>query len=188
MLLFVGRAERRKGFDLLMAAHERLSQDVVRGELPDLELRIVGVEERDLPELSETARSMLVLTGRLEEDRLEGEYERCHAVVAPSRYESFGLVYQEALAFGRPVVALAEDASAREFIGRTGAGLLADPSTPEALAGAMGLLLRSNERRRTLRAGAIAAAGRFDRASLGAQTLAHYRSVLSVQLPARQGR
>ena len=178
-LLFVGRAEHRKGFDLLTGALETLSRDVAHGRLAPFELRVVGVEAGDMPELGETARSMLTLTGRLDEHALEGEYERCHGVVAPSRYESFGLVYQEALAFGRPVIALAEDASAREFIGRTGAGLLADPSTPEALAGAMEQVLRSNEARQALRAGAIAAAGRFDRASLGAETLLLYRSVLA---------
>ena len=178
-LLFVGRAEHRKGFDLLMAALEQLSQDAGHGKLPPFELRVVGVDKRDLPKLGELARSMLTLTGRLEEDALESEYERCHGVIAPSRYESFGLVYQEALAFGRPVVALAEDASACEFIGKTGAGLLVDPSTPAALAKAMSQLLRSSETRQKLREGAIAAAGRFDRASLGAETLALYRSVLS---------
>lgn len=178
-LLFVGRAERRKGFDLMMGALQILARDVALGRLAPFDLRVVGIEERDLPELGETARSMLTLTGRLEEGALEDEYEGCHGVVAPSRYESFGLVYQEALAFGRPVVALAEDASAREFIGRTGAGLLADPSTPEALAKAMAQLLRSKETRQSLRAAAIAAAGRFDRVSLGAETLALYRSVLA---------
>ena len=178
-LLFVGRAERRKGFDLLMGALERLSDATEYESLPPFILRIVGVEQRDMPNLPEAALSSLVLTGRLDEHALEREYAACHGVLAPSRYESFGLVYQEALAFGRPVVALAEDASAREFIGATGAGILADPSTPEALAEAIARLLSSGEVRQALRTRAIAAAGRFDRASLGAETLALYRRVLT---------
>ncbi len=176
-LLFVGRAERRKGFDLLTGALEILSQEIRHGQTPGFEMRVVGVAARDLPGMSPQARALIALTGRLDEDELDGEYERCHGVVAPSRYESFGLVYQEALAFGRPVVALAEDASACEFVGATGAGLLAQ-SSATALADAMARLLRSTESRLALRARALDAAGRFDRASLAAETLALYRTVL----------
>lgn len=177
-LLFVGRAERRKGFDLLMDAVGILAGMVERGEAPGFQMRIVGVAMRDLPAMTVEARALIALTGPLGEDALEDEYARCHGVVAPSRYESFGLVYQEAMAFGRPVVALTEDASAREFVGDTGAGMLA-ASTAEALAVAMGRLLRSHETRLSLRAKALAAAGRFDRASLAAETLALYGAVLA---------
>ena len=177
-LIFVGRAERRKGFDLLMGALEILASKVERGETQGFELRIVGVATRDLPEMTVEARALITLTGRLDEAELDGEYAGCHGVVAPSRYESFGLVYQEALAFGRPVVALAEDASAREFVGTTGAGLLA-ASTAASLAEEISRLLRSQENRLALRAKALAAAGRFDRASLAAETLALYRTVLA---------
>ena len=161
-----------------MAALGILASKVGRQEVPSFEMRIVGVATCDLPEMAPEVRALITLTGRLDEDELDGEYAGCHGVVAPSRYESFGLVYQEALAFGRPVVALAEDASAREFVGATGAGLLA-ASTAASLAEAIGRLLRSQETRLALRAKALAAAGRFDRASLAAETLVLYRTVLA---------
>ena len=187
-LLFVGRAERRKGFDLLTGALEILADEIQTSQTPPFEMRIVGVAARDLPEMSPRARALVVLTGRIDEAELEREYETCHGVVAPSRYESFGLVYQEALAFGRPVVALAEDASAREFIGATGAGLIAPSSTPSFLAAAMAQLLGSHDLRLALRDKALKAAGRFDRASLAAGTLALYRTVLRSPEHGAQGR
>ena len=104
---------------------------------------------------------------------------QAHAVVAPSRYESFGLVYQEALAYGRPVVACAEDASARAFVGAPGAGPLAEAATGPALAEALRPLLVDPGLRLTYRARALAAAGRFGRADLGQATLALYRRAIA---------
>ncbi len=83
--------------------------------------------EADLPaNLDPRTRRHLNPLGRQPDGVLFDLYEAAHFVAAPSRYESFGLVYQEAIAFGRPVVASAEDPSARAFIGKTGAGLLAE--------------------------------------------------------------
>jgi glycosyltransferase involved in cell wall biosynthesis len=101
-------------------------------------------------------------------------YAEAHAVLAPSRYESFGLVYQEALAYGRPVVACAEDASARAFVGAPGAGPLAREATGAALAEALRPLLTDPALRAAYRGRALAASGRFTRAVLARETLALY--------------
>ena len=66
--------------------------------------------------LTETVLSKLTCHHRVDEATLHDLMEAAHVIVAPSRYESFGLVYQEAMMFGRPVVACAEDPSARLFI------------------------------------------------------------------------
>ena len=116
-LLFVGRAEARKGFDALMEALALLAEDHARGALPAFRLDLVGVAPGDLPaDLPEAARRHVRARGRIDGAALAQAYGQAHAVVAPSRYESFGLVYQEALAYGRPVIACAEDASARAFV------------------------------------------------------------------------
>ncbi|MBD8901331.1 glycosyl transferase family 1 [Methylobacterium bullatum] len=185
-LLFVGRAEARKGFDLLLAAAAILGADCEAGTLPPFEIALVGVPEADLPpDCPAVARRRLRPLGRIDAVALEAAYARAHVVLAPSRYESFGLVYQEALAHGRPVVACAQDASARAFIGGPGAGLLAREATGAALAEAIRPLLLDSALRLRLRGRALAASGAFDRARLGAETLALYERAIAA---ARQGR
>ncbi|TXN23663.1 glycosyltransferase family 4 protein [Methylobacterium sp. WL19] len=185
-LLFVGRAEPRKGFDLLLAAAAILGADCEAGTLPPFEIALVGVPEADLPpDCPAAARRRLRPLGRIDAVALEAAYARAHVVLAPSRYESFGLVYQEALAHGRPVVACAQDASARAFIGGPGAGLLAREATGAALAEAIRPLLLDSALRLRLRDRALSASGAFDRARLGAETLALYERAIAA---ARQGR
>lgn len=176
-LLFVGRAEARKGFDALLAAIAILAEEQARGALPPFRLELVGVPPGELPpDLGPAARQRIRARGRIDAAALAQAYAEAHAVLAPSRYESFGLVYQEAMAYGRPVVACAEDASARAFVGEPGAGPLARAATGPALADALRPLLLDPALRRAYRARALAAAGRFDRARLGRETLALYEA------------
>ncbi|MDY8108156.1 glycosyltransferase family 4 protein [Fulvimarina sp. 2208YS6-2-32] len=175
-LLFVGRPERRKGFDCLTGAVEILSKAAIKGALPAFRLRLVGVTNRDIDGLSDDARRCVEALGFQSEPDLDALYRAAHIVVAPSRYESFGLVYQEALAFGRPVVALAQDASALKVIGASGAGFLASDATGQALADALFPLIGNGALRLQLHGKALQAAGQFDRARLARETLALYEA------------
>ncbi|UYW26468.1 glycosyltransferase family 4 protein [Methylorubrum extorquens] len=179
-LLFVGRAEARKGFDGLLDAVAILAAEQAAGALPPFRLDLVGVPPNDLPpDLPDAARQRISARGRIDAAALAQAYADAHAVLAPSRYESFGLVYQEAMAYGRPVVACAEDASARAFVGASGAGPLAQTATGPALADALRPLLLDPSLRRAYRMRALAAAGRFDRVSLGRETLALYEAAIA---------
>lgn len=179
-LLFVGRAEARKGFDILLDAAAILAAEADRGGLPAFALDLVGVPPEDLPAgLPEAARSRIRARGRVDAPALAAAYAGAHAVLAPSRYESFGLVYQEAMAYGRPVVACAADASARAFVGAPGAGPLAREASGPALADALRPLIADPALRLAYRARALAAAGRFGRAQLGRQTLALYERAIA---------
>ncbi|MEZ0253091.1 MAG: glycosyltransferase family 4 protein [Methylobacteriaceae bacterium] len=179
-LLFVGRAEARKGFDALLDAVAILAAEQAAGALPPFRLDLVGVPPDDLPpDLADAARQRIAARGRIDAAALAQAYADAHAVLAPSRYESFGLVYQEAMAYGRPVVACAEDASARAFVGASGAGPLAQTATGPALADALRPLLLDPGLRRAYRMQALAAAGRFDRTSLGRETLALYEAAIA---------
>ncbi|MBB4658339.1 glycosyltransferase family 4 protein [Parvularcula dongshanensis] len=164
-LLFVGRPTRRKGFDALLEAAGLLGAAY--------ELRLVGIAQGE----GELPRNCVAL-GKLSEDALRAELRAAHAVLAPSRYESFGLVYQEAIQAHRPLVACAEDPSARAFVGEAGTGVLSASCEGRALAAAVRSLLEDEDRMHAAREACAVAARRFTRKSLGAETEALYRRVL----------
>ena len=80
------------------------------------------------------------------------------------RPEAFGVFVLEALASGVPVV-LPEHGAFPELVRATGGGLLVRPNDPDALAAALGALLRDPDRARALgRAGRAAVLERFSAA------------------------
>ena len=172
--LFVGRPDRRKGFDAIAEA--------VRAAPPEASwhLDLVGTAPDMLPaDLREgPAARRLTAHGRVPDDRLTAMLERTHAVLAPSRSESFGYVYQEALAYGRPLVACAEDASARQHVGEPGAGLLAETCTGEAVGGAIARLADDRALRLRLRERALGAAGGCTPEASARNTARLYRAAL----------
>ncbi len=179
-LLFVGRAEARKGFREFMDAVALVAHEADAGLVADFRVDLLGVPDSDLPEtLPPGARRRIQAFGRQPDGMLFDLYEAAHIVAAPSRYESFGLVYQEAIAFGRPILASAEDPSAREFVGRTGAGLLASATEGGAIAERLKDMLISDTLRGELRSKALKAAGTFTRATLGRQTIEVYEQAIS---------
>lgn len=177
-LLFVGRNEPRKGFDAVLGALKVLSADVAAGRLAPFRMTLVGAEDVDVAALPAQVRVHLRLFHRVGEQALHDLFEQAHIVVAPSRYESFGLVYQEAMMFGRPIVGCAEDASARLFVGQSGAGILARTCDGEAVAAALRSLMIDRTLREHHAAASRAASGQFTRRTLGEQTLAAYRSAI----------
>ena len=173
--LFVGRPDRRKGFDAIANAVRAAQSE------PGWRIDMVGTALEMLPDdLREGPRADLVTAhGRVPDDRLAALMERTHAVLAPSRSESFGYVYQEAMAYGRPLVACAEDASARQHVGEPGAGLLAERCTGDDVGGAMARLAGDRDLRLALRTRALEAAGRCTPESCAASTVALYRAALA---------
>jgi phosphatidyl-myo-inositol dimannoside synthase len=106
-LLSVARLIPRKGIDTVIRAMPGLAADV--------EYRVVG-SGPDEPRLRRLARSEGVgdrvhFLGRLDDRALADEYRRCTVFVLPARrtlggdLEGYGLVYFEAAAWGRPVIA-----------------------------------------------------------------------------------
>lgn len=178
-LLFVGRNEPRKGTDALIGALPALAAAADAGQMPSFRLTMVGMHRQELDGMPPAARRRIESYHRVEEEQLHRLLASADVVVAPSRYESFGLVYQEAMMFGRPIAACAEDPSARLFVGETGAGLLAADCTPEALGAVLRRLITDADLRLSLSHAARIAAGRFTRDSLGNETASAYRAALA---------
>ena len=109
-ILFVGRISRQKGLDLLVQA----MQEIV-SFIPEAELIVVGPpsthEGRKIMRLLQEEIAELRLNdhihfmGGLDADQTRRMFERATVFVAPSRFESFGIVLLEAMASGIPIVA-----------------------------------------------------------------------------------
>lgn len=90
-----------KGVDTLVEA-----MPLVRREYPGARLRIVGGGD-DLDRLRDLAKSHAVddvvdFTGIISDDALRSEYADCEIFALPSRKEGFGLVFLEAMTYGKP--------------------------------------------------------------------------------------
>ena len=95
-------------------------------------LRIVGTgpELRRLRSLAGPATEFL---GNVDETQLRELYARCRALIVPGE-EDFGMTAVEALASGKPVIALGRGGALESIpVGGTSAGVLYDQPTPEAL-------------------------------------------------------
>jgi len=101
-VLFVGRAEERKGLPILLTAFEALVEHVPS------RLSVVGVEEADVARyVSDPAAVGHIDTlGRLGQTQLWEQLAAADVLVAPSLAgESFGMILTEAFAAGTPVIA-----------------------------------------------------------------------------------
>ena len=160
VVLTVGRlaaAERYKGHDVMLEAWP-----AVQRRVPGAEYWIVG-DGDDRTRLEARAQELGVagsvrFSGTLSGDRLSEAYERCSIFAMPARTElngdvpegeGFGIVFLEAMAHGKPVVAPRNGAPA-EFIRSDEHGLLVDPSDRAEIAQAVIGLLEDPERRRRM--------------------------------------
>ena len=145
-LLSVARLVPRKGIDTVIRALRRL---------PGVTYRVVG-NGPDLRRLralasSEGVADRVTFLGRVDDSRLEDEYRRCTLFVLPARrtadgeLEGYGLVYFEAAAWGRPVVAGRSGGEVDVVVdGET--GLLVDGTSVDGVADSLRSLLQDRER------------------------------------------
>lgn len=100
--LFCGQMNRRKGVDLLLAAFDRL---VDKGL--NVRLLLVG-REAELSEflhgVSSETRARVEYAGFQSPERLPDYFSRADVFVMPSRYDGWGVVVNQALGAGLPVI------------------------------------------------------------------------------------
>ncbi|SLN64362.1 glycosyltransferase family 4 protein [Roseisalinus antarcticus] len=95
-LLFIGRLDRQKGFDILFDAMRYTARD-------DLRLHVVGDEVRhDGSTIWMSRRAIPV--GWIGQDEIDSWYRSADALIVPSRWEGLPLVVPEALRNGTPVI------------------------------------------------------------------------------------
>lgn len=142
-ILTVGRLSSTdiyKGFDTLIEA-----MPLIRREYPTARLRLVGKGD-DQSRLAAIASNLNVagavdFLGPLSDEDLRAEYAACDLFALPSRKEGFGLVYLEAMTYGKPCIA-ARAGGAPEVINDR-VGSLVDYGNIPDLAAAVDDLVRS---------------------------------------------
>lgn len=135
----------RKRLDVLLRAAAQL-----RHSIPELEVRIAG----NGPERERLRRMCIELhldstikwLGDVNETELAREYNRADVFCLPSVQEGFGIVFLEAMAAGKAIVA-ARAAAVPEVVRN---GVLVEPDNPDALAEGIVRLYRNPELRESL--------------------------------------
>jgi phosphatidylinositol alpha-1,6-mannosyltransferase len=149
VVLCASRLVRRKGQDVLIAGME-----LVRDVVPDATLLLVG-EGPHRPRLQELARAAppgsVIFAGQVPDEDLPAYYAACDVFAMPCRsrwggleVEGFGIVFLEAGASGKPVVA-GRSGGAEEALVDQETGLLVEGKEPKAVALAVASLLRAPE-------------------------------------------
>jgi len=182
-LLFVGRLEPRKGIDTLLAIVPPLL-----ASHPDLIVDVVG---QDMPwpgtttpvgrrfAASHPSASRCRFHGVVDDARLAAFYRECTLFVAPSRYESFGLIYLEAMRWAKPVIGC-RAGGIPEVVRDGETGLLVPPDDPAALQAAIVRLLDDAELRARIGTnGRASVAGELSAATMAERTVAFYRRTIA---------
>jgi glycosyltransferase involved in cell wall biosynthesis len=158
-LLFVGNLIERKGLHTLLQALLRLPA-------AGWELNIVGRQDVDRAYSARTAAFVkrhalddrVYFWGQLPEGGLRQLWASSHALVVPSQYEGFGIVYLEGMSFGLPAIASTAGA-ASEIIEDGQQGYLVPSGDPIALAERLSMWIGDRDRLARM---SIAARCRFD--------------------------
>lgn len=149
VVLTVGRLQKRKGHDQMIAALPAIRQAV--GDV----LYAIAGEGEERPLLARLAAEAGVtehvqFLGEIDDRRLIGCYQQCDLFILPNRQvgrdiEGFGMVLVEAQACGKPVIAGASGGTAETMdVGRTGRIVACE--TPEPIAAQVSELLLDRRR------------------------------------------
>ncbi|UXC35422.1 glycosyltransferase family 4 protein [Cupriavidus gilardii] len=164
--LAVGRLTHAKGFDVLLHAWA-----LVHRQCPDWRLDIVGDGElRDelvnLRDALGLQRCVRFLPARKE---LEPLYRQASLFCLPSRYEGFGLVLLEAMAFGLPVVATDCETGPRELLSGRDVAILVPPDDAAGFGTAVCTLLREPDQALAMGKAGRAFAARYEASKIRRQ-------------------
>lgn len=128
-------SEKYKGYDEII----RVLPKIIK-EVPEVKYVLVG-EGDDAERVRQLTKEYhlndrVVLTGRVSDSELLDYFNLCDVFAMPSKGEGFGIVFLNALACGKPVVAGNKDAS-REPLLNGELGILVDPENKDEIAAAI---------------------------------------------------
>jgi phosphatidyl-myo-inositol alpha-mannosyltransferase len=181
-VVFIGRVERRKGLEVLLAAWPRVL------ERTGARLRVVGADPLQVrwhARRYELPLDGVDLLGGVSEETLSEELSRASLLVAPSLGgESFGMVLTRAFASATPVVA--SDIPGYAAVAGPETGILVPPGDKEALTAAIVELLEDEPRRRRLGESARRAAEPYSWTKIARRLVSIYEDLLNGRSVTRQ--
>jgi glycosyltransferase involved in cell wall biosynthesis len=172
-VLAVCRFYPRKRLHLLIEAASRL-----RDRIPGLEVRLVGGGP-EYPKLAELRRDRglegaVRFLGDVSQPDLAREYNRCDLFCLPSVQEGFGIVFLEAMAAGKPIVA-ARAAAVPEVLPQ---GVLVEPDNTDALVEAIWRMYSEPNERAALAAEGRRAVEQYDASIVAERFLREVKTLL----------
>lgn len=176
-LLFVGRFEKRKGFDYLLKAYR-----LVKQEVPDCRLIAVGpgvrLRNKYEKQVSKNGLKDVIFTGYAPYSDLPRYYITADIVCFPATgRESFGIVLLEAMAAGKPIVASAIDGYASVLTDGVD-GIAVPPRDSEKLAEAILKLGTDEQLRQQMGSSGKPKAMQYDWSLLAKRMLDFYAETL----------
>lgn len=152
-LLCVGTLSPRKGQDVLVRALDRVRELPWHCDLIGSTLRSPDFADQVARLVAETGlQGRIHLHGECTDAHLREAYVGADLFVLPSHYEGYGMVVTEAVSAGLPVLTTTGGALAETL--PAGAGITVPPDDVDALAEALGALIRDRHWRLALRDGA----------------------------------
>jgi phosphatidylinositol alpha-mannosyltransferase len=177
-LLFLGRAEARKGLPVLLRAFEAL-----RGAGVAARLTVAGATDAEVEPLLLDVEGVRV-AGRVDEDEKWRLLADSDLLVAPALGgESFGMVLTEAFAAGTPVVA-SDIAGYRDVVRDGVDGVLVPPADAAALGETLRELALDPGRRERMSLAARERAERFSWSHVTAEVVDAYEDACEMPVPA----
>jgi len=140
LVLYVGYLNHRKGVDTLIKAYQK-------SEITDGKLLIVGTgpEESQLRSLATSDRN-IEFTGYVSEEQKAGYYHAADVFVLPTRHDAWGLVTNEAMYYGVPVI-VSEAAGSAELVEQHSNGYIVPPGDVKLFKLKLEKLIKNTDKR-----------------------------------------
>lgn len=161
LILSVGIQHPRKGHDILMRALAQLLHLDWQAVIAGVRYDEGYAREMDALHASLGLGGRVTLAGRVSAEALAGHYRAAQIFALATRFEGYGIVFDEALSYGLPIVSCHTGAVPDTV--PVAAGLLVPPEDPSAFAAALEQMLTNPD----LRAAKAHASGSFGAALPG---------------------
>ena len=132
-LLYVGRLEKRKGtqefiesLNEILSKNQKITIDIVGKDISQAP-GTISYKEYFNQIINKKYKKRVRFYGFVDNKKLESFYKNCDLFIAPSRYESFGLIFLEAYIYGKPVIGTTAGAIP-EIVSHGKTGLLIEPN------------------------------------------------------------